>query len=140
MKVTFTILGEPVGKGRHRTTKTGRTYTPAKTANYENLVAVEYQRQCGKRYFEKDVPLDMRITAYLQIPASASKKKQQLMLEKKIRPTKKPDFDNIGKIISDALLKVAFHDDTQVVDAQIRKFYSDRPRVVVTIQEAKDYG
>lgn len=39
----------------------------------------------------------MRITAYYGIPKSASKKKAQLMRERKIRPMKKPDFDNIGK-------------------------------------------
>lgn len=57
------------------------------------------------------------------------------MLDHKIRPTKKPDFDNIGKVICDALNKIAYRDDSQIVDAQVRKFYSDRPRVVVTIME-----
>lgn len=80
--------------------------------------------------------LDMRIVAYFPIPKSTSKKKRQLMLEGQIRPTKKPDFDNIGKIVCDALNTVAYHDDVQIVDAQVRKFYSEEPRVVVTIQEA----
>ena len=59
------------------------------------------------------------------------------MEEGKIRPTKKPDFDNIGKIVCDSLNKRAYNDDAQVVDAQVRKFYSRNPRVVVTIQEAE---
>jgi len=54
-----------------------------------------------------------------------------------IRPTKKPDIDNICKIICDSLNKIAYHDDSQIVDCQVRKFYSERPRVVVTISEAK---
>ncbi len=54
-----------------------------------------------------------------------------------IRPLKKSDWDNIGKIIADSLNEVAYKDDVQIVDAQVRKFYSDRPRVVVTIQDAK---
>ena len=36
----------------------------------------------------------------------------------------------------DSLNEIAYHDDVQVVDCQVRKFYSDNPRVVVTIQEA----
>ena len=53
-----------------------------------------------------------------------------------IRPTKKPDCDNVIKAILDSLNQIAYHDDTQVVDLQIRKFYSHKPRVVVTIKEA----
>ena len=49
---------------------------------------------------------------------------------------KKPDNDNIVKVVQDALNEVAFHDDVQVVDCQLRKFYSENPKLVVTIQEA----
>lgn len=140
MKVSFSILGEPYGKGRPRFRKVGnfqQPYTPEATASYENLVKLEYRRQCNDWNFGKDVPLDVRITAYFQIPESTSKKKKALMLERKIRPMKKPDFDNIGKIVCDSLNNIAYKDDAQVVDCQVRKFYSDNPRVVVTIQEAR---
>jgi len=140
MKLKFTVLGEPAGKGRPRFRSTGafvQTYTPEKTVNYENLVKLEYRRQCGEHKYDKEIPLDVRITAYYGIPKSASKKKAKLMRERKIRPMKKPDFDNIGKIVCDSLNNIAYHDDAQVVDAQVRKFFSDDPRVVVTIQEAE---
>lgn len=140
MKLKFTVLGEPAGKGRPRFSTRGpyvKTYTPEKTVNYETLVKLEYRRQCRDYKFDKDVPLDVRITAYYGIPKSASKKKSQLMRERRIRPMKKPDFDNIGKIVCDSLNEIAYHDDAQIVDAQVRKFYSDDPRVVVTIQEAE---
>ena len=77
---------------------------------------------------------DVRVIAYYGIPKSASKKKRRLMLEHKLRPTKKPDWDNIGKIICDSLNKIAYHDDSAVVDAQVRKFYSETPRVDVLIK------
>ena len=139
MKVKFTILGEPAGKGRPRFRSVGpyvKTYTPEKTVTYENLVKLEYRRQCGDYRFPDDTPLDMRIMAYCGIPKSASKKKRKEMLEWRIRPLKKSDWDNIGKIIADSLNEIAYKDDVQIVDGQVRKFYSDRPRVVVTIQEA----
>ena len=50
-----------------------------------------------------------------------------------IRPTKTPDYDNIGKIISDALNGVAYRDDAQIVEANISKYYSNLPRVEVMI-------
>ena len=139
MKVKFTILGEPAGKGRPRFSNAGgfvKTYTPEKTVSYENLVKLEYGQQCKNYRFPDDAQLDVRIVAYYEIPKSTSKKKAKLMEEGKIRPTKKPDFDNIGKIICDSLNQRAYRDDSQIVDAQVRKFYSHNPRVVVTIQEA----
>ena len=114
MKVKFTIIGEPEGKGRPRFRNVGaytKTYTPEKTVSYENLIKVEYQRQCGKAFFDKDVPLDMRVTAYYTIPKSVSKKKRALMLEHKIRPIKKPDSSNIVKAVEDALNKVLWPED-----------------------------
>lgn len=139
MKIRFTIPGDPVGKGRPRFSTAGKfakAYTPAKTVNYENLVKLEYERQCHGLAFDQDVPLDMRITAYYSIPQSVSKRKRELMLDRKIRPMKKADWDNIGKIVCDSLNGIAYHDDVQIVDAQVRKFYGETPRVVVTIQEA----
>ena len=68
-----------------------------------------------------------------RIPKSASKKKRAAMLAGEIRPTKKPDMDNVVKIIADSLNNLAYYDDTQIVDCQCRKFYSENPRVEVTI-------
>ena len=61
------------------------------------------------------------------------------MLGGDIRPTKKPDMDNVIKIIADALNKIAYRDDTQIVDCQVRKFYSEKPRVEVMIQTIDKY-
>ena len=93
--------------------------------------------QCGNAKFPDDAMLDMRIKAYYSIPKSKSKKMKALMLEGIIRPTKKPDMDNVVKIIADSLNNIAYRDDTQIVDCQCRKFYSDTPRVEVRILEIK---
>lgn len=140
MKVKFTIPGEPKGKGRPRFVGNGhQPITPKGTVEYENLVRLEYHRQCIGKKFPDDAQLDMRITTYYSIPKSASKAKKQAMLLHVIRPTKKPDMDNVVKAIADSLNSIAYHDDTQIVDCQVRKFYSDEPRVVVTIQEAETH-
>lgn len=143
MKIQFTVWGEPVGKGRPRFS--GRngftsTYSPKTTVEYENLVKTAYKTQCGNAKFVENVMLDMRVYAYLSIPKSASKKKKEQMRIHKLRPTKRPDMDNILKIIADGLNKLAYHDDAQIVDAMVRKFYSDRPRVEITIQSIEGSG
>ena len=138
MEVNFTIYGEPKGKGRPRfNTKTGHAITPKDTVNYETLVHMEYLSQCRNAKFPDDAMLDMRIKAYYSIPKSKSKKQQNLMKEGVVRPIKKPDMDNCIKIIADALNKIAYRDDTQIVDCQVRKFYSDNPRVEVRILDIK---
>ena len=135
-QVKFTVWGEPKGKGRPRFTKTGnyvKTYTPKDTAIYENLVRLSYENQCAGEKFEDEM-LDLRILAYYTIPKSASQKKQEKMRNREIRPTKKPDMDNIVKVIADSLNKIAYKDDAQIVDTMVRKFYSDNPRVEILIK------
>lgn len=135
MRINFTVMGEPKGKGRPRFCRnTGHAITPKDTVNYETLVKMEYTQACGEQIFPNDAMLDMRIKAYYSIPKSASKKRHAAMLSGDIRPTKKPDMDNVIKIIADSLNKIAYRDDTQIVDCQVRKFYSEKPRVEVMIQ------
>ena len=99
---------------------------------YENLVKTCFY-QTGVHPFDADEELRANITAYYPIAKSTSKKKRQQMFAGLIRPTKKPDLDNVIKSILDALNKVAYHDDTQIVSLSMEKFYSDSPRVEVTI-------
>lgn len=136
-QIKFSVPGQPFGKQRPKFSRTGqyvKTYTPDETVSYENLVKLMYQQAAKGKMFSEDAALDVRIIAYYEIPKSMSKKKRKAMLEHKVRPTKKPDWDNIGKIICDSLNKVAYHDDAAVVDAQVRKFYSEQPRVDVIIR------
>lgn len=139
MKIKFTVLGEPQGKGRPRFANIkGRviTRTPDATVLYENLIVTEYRRQVGSAKFPDNEMLYLSIKAYFSIPASAPKKKQQQMENGDIRPTKKPDMDNIIKVVADSLNSVAYRDDAQVVDCQLRKFYSRQPRIEVIILNA----
>lgn len=139
MKVRFTVLGEPKGKARPRfVPQTGRAITPKDTVNYETLVHMEYISQCDGFRFPDDAMLDVRILAFYSIPKSASKKNREKMKKGLLRPVKKPDMDNVVKIVADALNQVAYRDDTQIVDCQCRKFYSDNPRIEVTIREVEN--
>ena len=129
----FTIMGQPVAKGRPRITKRG-SYTPEKTVNYENLVKYSYI----DKYKDTEVlesALGIEIKFYFQIPKSTSKKNRELMLKGEILPTKKPDIDNCIKIITDALNTIAYKDDNQIVVVHACKYYSNEPRAEVTIEE-----
>lgn len=138
MVITFTVMGEPRGKQRPRFNPyTGKKpHTPGETVAYERLIQWEYLRQCKNYRFPDGTPLRLDIVANYGIPKSASKKKQEAMVMGQLRPTKKPDYDNVQKIVGDALNTVAYKDDSQIVDSRVQKFWSYTPRIIVTIQEA----
>lgn len=142
MVMCFMIPGDPVGKGRPRLTTRGgyaHAYTPEKTAEYENKVKEAFLEQFSVTdKFGKDVPLKVQIDAYLRIPRSTSKTKAKDMQFRRIRPTKKPDADNIAKIILDALNGLAYEDDKQIVSLEVSKWYHPIPFVVVTVKEIKE--
>ena len=129
--IKFTVEGEPTGKARPRVTRNG-TYTPQKTKDYQKLVLWCYN--LGNTIKYETEPIKCEIKAYYKIPKSDSKKKRQQKLNGEIRPTKKPDCDNVAKAILDALNGHAYHDDSQVVDLRVIKYYSDQPRVEVIIR------
>lgn len=134
MHISFTVAGEPVAKGRPRVTKS-HTYTPQKTVNFENLVKYEYIRQCNGLKFSNDAQIALDVVAYRSIPKNTSQKKRKLMGAGVVLPLTRPDWDNIGKIISDSLNGLAYKDDSQVVDARVRKIYSSEPRTEVRLWE-----
>ncbi len=138
--IQFTVLGEPYGKGRPRFNRfTGTAHTPEKTESREALVGYEYRRQCGAFRFPDTAMLDMRILAYYSVPKGDSKATRAAKLEGFIRPTKKPDMDNVIKAIYDGLNGVVWKDDVQVVDAFVRKRYGEVPGVhvrIIPIEEA----
>lgn len=131
------IPGVPVGKGRPKFSTHGgfpKAYTPAKTANYENLVKLAFQ-QSNQKPFEKDAQLRAEIKAFFPIPKSTSKKKRAEMLDFTIRHTKKCDADNLAKAILDALNGVAYYDDAQICELFVFKYYGDNPHVELSITE-----
>ena len=71
----------------------------------------------------------------MYIPKSESKKRKKKMLANEILPTKMPDWDNIGKIITDALNGLAYEDDKQIVDGRVIKLHGEEPRVEVELEE-----
>ncbi len=123
------------GKQRPRmNTRTGKTYTPTKTKNYEYLVRYTFIN----KYPNVD-PIEgkvkITIIANYELPKQRSKLQEAEMLAGIIQPTKKPDWDNIAKIVTDALNKFAFVDDNQITEALVIKRYARVPSVYVRVEE-----
>lgn len=158
MKVVV-IEGDPFGKQRPRFANIGgfvRTYTETRTAEYEQLIQEEvlrliggdvlvhntkqikrrtfieaYTDMGGKPLFTGPVRIEMEIAH--KIRESWTKKKQEGARLGHVAATIKVDFDNCAKIWCDAFNGCMWKDDTQVVDARIRKFFADDPYVLVRV-------
>jgi len=131
----FEVPGKIIGKGRPRlNTYTGCIYTPAKTKDYENLIMQYFMLK-----YPKFTPLEGRvkvdIIASFEVPKSTKKQEKECMLANKINPIKKPDIDNIVKVILDAMNECAFKDDIQITKLNIEKKYSETENIYVKIEE-----
>ncbi len=128
------VEGKIKGKARPRVFN-GHAVTPKDTVTYENWVRVNYKEQCG-RYLEGSIRA--RIIAYYKIPKSYSKKRIGGILAGQEYPTKRPDVDNIAKIILDSLNDIAFHDDRQIVEVIVMKRWTQKTeRVEFELEEMK---
>lgn len=132
--IKFEILGQPMAKQRPRVTRSGIAYTPSKTVNYEALVKYTYQ----SLYWNREPILghiEAHITAVFPVTKSYSKKKTAELLAGHNNYDKKPDCDNLAKIILDALNGIAYKDDSQVTHLCVSKEYGIQPKVIVELKE-----
>jgi Holliday junction resolvase RusA-like endonuclease len=129
--ISFVIPGAPVAKGRPRVTRNG-TYTPKRTQQYEHEV-----RLFARAAFGISPPvaeaLHVDLVAYVPIPKSWPKKRQQAARDGTLYPTKKPDLDNFEKAVTDGCNGIVYEDDSQIVEVCKAKRYSDNPHVWVRI-------
>lgn len=135
--IAFNVPGVPVGKGRPKFSRQGahvRVHTPEKTANYENLVRLAAaQAMSGAAPMKR--PVALLLTMNMPIPASWSKKRQDLAVRGLIGATVKPDLDNVCKAIADAMNGIVYADDKLIVSATIVKQYGSIPHVAVRVSE-----
>ena len=132
--IKFEILGQPVAKQRPRVTRSGIAYTPSKTVNYEAVVKLTYQSLYSHRE-PISGHIEATITAVFPVPKSYSKKKTEGLLNGRYNYDKKPDCDNLAKIILDSLNGIAYKDDSQVTLLHIAKEYGTQPKVIIELKE-----
>lgn len=133
--VTIRLPGQPRGKGRPRFARVGafvHTFTDKKTLSYEEQLS-EAGVIAMRAYPPRLGALSVRIEAAFGIPPSWSKKKRSAALAGDLMPTGKPDFDNISKIVGDALNGIVWKDDSQIINASFRKFYAEVPGLIVSV-------
>lgn len=135
MQIKITIPGAPAAKGRPKFRRIGsfvQAYTPTKTHKAEQFVAKCFKEQAGCFKMPDNGPICLSIEFFMPIPTSLSKKKQKELLGEK--HLKRPDLDNLVKLVCDGLNGVAWKDDSCISSMVTTKQYSDNPRTVVFIE------
>jgi len=136
---SVTVYGDPRGKGRPRFSYgTGHAYTDAATADYERRVEKAWVSENNFTFGK--YPTEVIIKAFFSVPSSLSKKKKAQLYG--MPCLKKPDVDNIAKIVLDALNGVAYQDDAQIEKLRVEKMYvsseTESPRVEIAITAVTD--
>ncbi|MBQ3969841.1 MAG: RusA family crossover junction endodeoxyribonuclease [Clostridia bacterium] len=108
----FVIYGKPQGKARPRFSN-GHAYTPKQTTDYERQIKNAFIAAGGQMIESEGVIIE--IDVYYKKTAAD---------KKKTSPTKKPDIDNICKIVLDGLNGVAYADDKQVISLTANKYFA----------------
>ena len=121
-EITVTIPGEPVAQGRPRFSTHGgfpRAYDPKRSKEGKQSVRFFVANQMEK---EGLVPLEGPIMLQAQfgikLPTSQERKRNPKPRSWRI---KKPDLDNLIKLVKDACSGIAFLDDNQIVKVSAEK-------------------
>ncbi len=122
----------PQAQTRFRKTPLGiRVYDPSKLTKQQ--IQWQISPSAPKEPFRGSVAMDM--TFFMPIPSHTSRVQRALMINGSVRPAKKPDFDNLAYIVTNAFKGIVYRDDGQVVDCAIHKYYSETPKTVVKVWE-----
>jgi Holliday junction resolvase RusA-like endonuclease len=124
--ITLRIDGPPRGKGRPRFSRaSGRAYTDHQTQTAEQRVQGAWVHAGRPRI---DGPLAMTVEVVLERPGSHRKRNGELSAagKRSPHPTRRPDFDNVAKLIADSLNRCAYSDDAAIVDCRIVKRWGER--------------
>lgn len=125
----FEVFGIPVPQKQTRCTRSGHFYNPSQ----KEINQLQWQIRPNAPETPLDCAIEMHLTFYMPIPKSASRIARNQMLNGVALPTKKPDFDNLAYLVTNALKEIVYKDDALVTDCVIRKRYSDKPRTVIKI-------
>lgn len=118
VEVRVRVDGRPVPKGRPRTGRGGRVYTPRATRDYEQLVAAEWQAAGARRL--PDGPFALYAEFVYARPGSHYRTKARVLRDG-TPPCPREDTDNAVKAVLDALQGLAFADDRLCVEIHATK-------------------
>lgn len=134
-KIEFNVKHRPVGKARPRFTMKGFAYTPKTTREFESAIRKEAKKAMnGRAPLGKDIEIFMTIVFTFHVLKSWSKMKREHCLTNSTAKITKPDIDNLGKSVLDALNGIVYEDDANVSTITLSKHYGREDNVSVLVE------
>ncbi len=134
-EISYTIFLLPKATPRPRSGRNGLFYVKGAKDN--------------KKIFEKyminqeidliTTPTKFYCNSYFPIPESMSSIEKVLAEFGFIRPTSKPDWDNVAKAYCDMCQGFLLYDDSLIIEGVSKKYYSVKPRIEIKIKYMEDY-
>jgi Holliday junction resolvase RusA-like endonuclease len=133
LRVVIELSGQPRGKARPRNNPSSTfPYIDPNARKYESQLRYAATQEMAGRSPTMQ-PVKMTVEQRFPLLKGFNKKELAAALSGQMWPTKKPDADNILKL-ADCLNKVVFIDDVQVVEASVRKIYSEHPGLTIIVE------
>jgi len=115
------VSGEPKAQPRIRVVKGGHAYTPSTADGFKERIHWEAKKNCPQPIGDPSTPIRVDVTFFMKRPKRLCRKKDP---GGPVFSTKRPDRDNLDKVVLDALVGAGIlHDDSQVVSGLIEKYY-----------------
>lgn len=138
MKITLWVPGHARPKGRARSTREGRHYTPSTTKDYEHRLAlIGAEKMAGRPLMTK--PLAVQLIVRVPVPKSWPAWKKAAAYGMFVLPQGPRDLDNFIKTL-DGLNGIIWEDDSQIAMLHAMRAYALAPGMQVTIQELNLLG
>lgn len=139
--VQFRVDHEPVPqpRQRHRIVKSRgfvQNYTPSNHPVHSFKSAVRAAGEAAMGGVMLQGPIVLTATFVLPRPSNMVWKRRDMP---RVPHTKRCDWDNLGKSLTDAMTGVCYEDDGQLFMVNVEKWIAagnEQPHVVVTMQEA----
>jgi Holliday junction resolvase RusA-like endonuclease len=138
-EIRFVVYGEAQSAGSKRAFKNPRsdriivTDDNPKSRHWKTAVASEARLHVGEGAALFDGPLELRLVFYRPRPKGHFGVKG-LRAKAPPYPTTKPDTTKLIRAVEDALTKIVWRDDAQVVRQSAEKVYGEPARVEILIR------
>jgi len=130
--INFKVPGKPIGKQETQVnTKTHKAYKPDKTKWYFEqiqLIAKNYMQRRSLKMLEGAI--DFRLDIILK----------EKLASLNIAPTQKPDTSNVLKTAEDALNKICYKDDKDIIHHELFKWFGLKEGIIITVKPVTCVG
>ena len=133
-RMEFYVEGKVVPKQSFRYSYKGG-YISNDVRLYAHKVRNSFESEYPNWRVDNKNPFKMEIDIFFKIPKGKSKTFKTRCLAGEIRPIKRPDIDNCGKNVLDALNGIVYADDKQIVELTVRKYYAEIDYAKISIKE-----